>query len=167
MRFLIAAVVTAAFLSVTAYAQQGRWQAPELMDCKTSSDPECKKINYCLSSVTNACRAHVGGAAEQHGGQFLLHKCFDERMFECLGAVVPGNGSTSTNPTDNPQGWDCIMNDGSRAEDQYCRNVNYCFDSTAMSCAEKIGARRYTPEGQEELFVCNKQAQIGCMRAVN
>lgn len=167
MKLLIAAVVTAALLSVTAHAQQGTWQAPELMDCTTSGDSACKQINYCLSSITDSCRAHVGDAAEEHGGQFLLHKCFDEKMMECMGAVVPGAGSSSTNPTDNPQAWDCIMSDGSRAEDQYCRNVNYCFDSTAMTCAEKIGARRYTPEGREDLFICNKEAQIGCMRAVN
>lgn len=167
MKFIIAAMVMTAFCLGAAQAQQGQWQKPELMDCATSKNKKCKQINYCLSSITDSCAAHVGGAAQQHGGQFLLHKCFDEKMVECLKAVAPGAKKRSTNPTDNPQGWDCIMSDGSKADDQYCRNVNYCFDSTAMSCAEKIGARRYTPEGQYELLVCNKEKQIGCMRAVN
>lgn len=167
MRLLILALVSAAIFTGAVHAEQGKWQKPELMNCKTNDDPACKQINYCLSSITDSCTAHVGDAAEQYGGQFLLHKCFDEKMLECMRAVVPDSEAKSTNPTDNPQAWDCIMSDGSRAEDQYCRNVNYCYDSTAMSCAEKIGPRRYTPEGQEELFVCNKEAQIGCMRAVN
>jgi len=163
-------MVLIAFGAGAATATDGQWHKPELADCtgkNGGAKQQCDQTNHCLSSVTDSCDAHVGTRKTEEGGQFLLAKCFEERMLECMRAVRPGDNAASTNPTDNPSAWDCIMSDGSRASNTRCRNVNYCFDSGARACSEKIGARKYTPQGQHEMMGCNQEKQIACLRAID
>lgn len=169
-------IITATLLMVImcmggAQAADGQWEKPPLDDCSNITAAQtknrCERMNYCVNSTTDACSVHVGDQKDKYGGQFLLEKCFQERMHVCVGALDNNNNHGSTNVTDNPQAWDCMMSDGSRASDTYCRDVNYCFDAGARECSERIGARKYTPAGQGEMMGCNQEKQLTCLRAVN
>lgn len=146
------------------------WKAPALTDCSTESGSrgkkDCKRMNYCISSSTEGCLAHVGDATEGQGRSGLLHGCFDQRMHECVGAVRDSN-TRSTNLTNSPDAWDCVYNTGKKADPSHCRRVNYCLGSIGTTCNEKIGSKKYTPEGQYKLVECIKTKEIECMRTVD
>lgn len=146
------------------------WKAPALDNCSAESGAkrkkDCKRMNYCISSSNEGCLAHVGNTGEDQGRSGLLHGCFDRRMHECVGSVRD-NSSLSTNLGNNPDAWDCVYNTGKKADPSHCRRVNFCLGSIGVTCNEKIGAKKYTPEGQYKLVECIKTKEIACMRAVD
>lgn len=150
------------------------WEAPPLTNCETDSGSngkkDCERTNYCLSSSTEACLAHVGNTGEDQGRSGLLHGCFEEKMHICLGSVRDSS-TRSTNLNDNPDAWDCITNPGKatqgKATPSDCRRVNFCLGSASTTCSEQIGSAKYTQEGQYKMAQCVHNKEIECMRAVD
>ena len=150
------------------------WKPPALTDCSTESgsrgEKDCKRMNYCVSSSTEACYAHVGNIGEDQGRSGLLNGCWDNKMMQCLQAVEQSD-TASTNVTNSPDAWDCIFNPGKptqrKADPSDCRRVNFCLGSASTTCSEKIGAAKYTPEGQYKMAGCVQEKEIACMRTVD
>lgn len=167
MKFIFWTLLTVSLGLGSAFAANGKWEPPKLSQCK-AGDHDCKTTNYCLSSSTEGCIAHVGDRANQDGGQYSLNRCFDERMLECMKVVFSQDGDMSTNPTDNPDPWNCKWsNTAGKASDKHCRIVNYCLDTGAQICSEQIGSNKYKPDGKEKMYECSVKKEIACMRVLD
>ncbi|MFK5980739.1 MAG: hypothetical protein QM488_17845 [Rhizobiaceae bacterium] len=166
--FVIFAMLISSVFAGQASASDGKWHKPALLNCEAESSSKskrsCNRTNFCLSSTTEACSAHVGNTTVLNGREFLLAKCFDEKLRQCLNSMSHST-KRSTNFTNNPDGWDCVLSNGSKTDPDHCRRTNYCLDISGVTCSEKIGPAKHTPEGQGRLIACIKEHERSCFQA--